>query len=187
MIMSTRGQWIKPNWEFRRDWFSWHSARWWLFYRSKWVVFWVVAPWIPGQSGDCVCHLGFWWQEAGVWPADSATAWPPSQWASPEACTKSSLPSNLGGSQKNLCSPPCSSAFQLNIFGGKKMVSFLLVCFFVCNRRKISPSQVAVRIAWNVKLLKHGLGSGECRCPLLHHAFPSQGCRAPWHSWDLKV
>lgn len=48
MIMSTRGQRIKPNWEFSHDWFSWHSAR------GKWVVLWVVVPGIPSQTGDCL-------------------------------------------------------------------------------------------------------------------------------------
>lgn len=66
-------------------------------------------------------------------------------------------------------------------------VSFLLVCFFVCRRRKLSPSQSGCENRVELKAPKTWR-----RAPVnavflsLHHPFPLQSCRAPWHSWDLK-
>lgn len=161
MIMSTRGQWIKPNWEFSRDWFSWHPARWWLFYRSKWVVLWVVAPCIPGQTGDCVCHLGFWWQEAVSWCLAS--------WLSHSlALEPMSVPRRLSQifppvlpmrvSEKSvrfsmwLCFPAES------LWGKKKRFHFSWsVSSFVIGGKYLLP-RVVGRIIWNLKLLKCGDG-----------------------------
>lgn len=195
MIMSTRGQWIKPNWEFSHDWFSWHPARWWLFYRSKWVVLWVVAPCIPSQTGDCVCHLGFWWQEA--------VSWYLANWLRhsvvPEAMICPRRPHQIFHAGQSVRVWPilfflfhfflAAVSFIFGGMGGMEQNTYCLIAsvsWYEIHAKRLLYAVVA-GVLEDQKFLKHGQDSSECYFPFPRHLLLVHSCHMPLHNWDLKV